>query len=654
MVKESKIKDLVYGKVADMLIDHLSNFGFKYTKSKHQFIRQQGDIHYIIYLSYPFAPLVYDEEKNKLLLSFTVTSAVEMPKFDKWYAEKTNDTTRFSYRKDFLNSAIEISMEDFAREDFYTPTASQEFKRNITRTLINKEDEHFIPFDNFISQGLLNLATGIADLSDVEKIFNADPTRKFYLQYISLLLFGGYTEKANNSFDQVFQKYVEVIEEKQKTNAEEAISSIRNLDGFIATAQKVAQRSYTNPFKRSIKVVNSQGEKFDFSSNIQFHESVRLNTSDFDIRALHVNSIGEILLYTGDFRILKLSARGELLFEKEIAPPVGFARWLNVQTGLIKETDVFFVNNYIIDKNNTIIELPLPVKKQTGKKLQDPHIIDVAWSQKNNQYLVLYQNEFITYNKTGKVEKSIPVSWSTSNRIIVEKEWIVNQTGDNAHQVLDYEGQTLARYEFANGNDHYEFSNSFEHFICFFYATKSQYFNLVNGKKESLWAHPTFIKDYKETLYNDIHHNFGLTLARFSPDDQYIIGGAYHGKYVAWTLPKLERIELIPKPEVFDQLKQMTGNLPEIFVLEKHTFLKNRGNDISNIIFFDNGNLFLTQLGAYLLLLWDRTFNNLGYYKTNGKIALHCEKFLTQQSKNEIVVYVKSQANVTHQVSTNG
>jgi hypothetical protein len=652
MVKESKIKDLVYGKLANTLIDHLGNFGFKYLKSKQQFSRQQGDIHHIIDLSYPSEPLFYDEDKDKLLLSFKVISGVEVPKFDKWYAEKTGDTTRFSVRKDLLNSSIEISFEDFAQEDFYKPTASQEFKRNISRELINKADQHFLPFDDLISQGLPNLAMGIVDLSDVEKIFNASP-RKFSPQHISLLLFGGYTEKANDSFDQLYQKHLEIIAEKQKTNREEAIFSGRNLDEFIAIAQKVAQRSYTNPFKRSIKVVNSQEEKFEFSQNILFNESVRLNTSDFDISALHVNSIGEILLFTNDYRTLKLSARGELLFEKEIAPPAGFARWLNVQTGLIKETDEFFVNNYIIDKNNTIIELPLPVKKQTGKKLQDPHIIDVAWSQKNNQYLVLYQNEFITYNKTAKAEKSIPVGWSTTNRIIVEKEWIINQTGDNVQQVLDFEGKTLAKYEFANGNDHYEFSNSFEHLICFFYATKSQYFDLQKGKKETLWAHPTYIKDYKEILYNDIHHNFGLTQARFSPDDQYIVGGAYHGKYVAWTLPKLERIELIPKPEVFDLLEPMTGTLfsegksidivqkPELVVLENQPFLKNRGNDISNIIFFDNGNLFLTELNFHLLLLWDRTFNNLAYYKTNGKTALHCEKYLTQKTKNEVVVYEK-------------
>lgn len=52
MVRENKIKELVFGKVAGLLIDKLGNFGFKYSKSKHEFVRQQENVNHIIYLSY--------------------------------------------------------------------------------------------------------------------------------------------------------------------------------------------------------------------------------------------------------------------------------------------------------------------------------------------------------------------------------------------------------------------------------------------------------------------------------------------------------------------------------------------------------------------------------------------------------------------------
>lgn len=156
----------------------------------------------------------------------------------------------------------------------------------------------------------------------------------------------------------------------------------------------------------------------------------------------------------------------------------------------------------------------------------------------------------------------------------------VTQKTDTANLLLNFEGQTIGTCEFAKGNHLYEFSNSFEQLICFFYATKSQYYDLQKGKKETLWAHPTYIKDYKETLYNDINNNFGLLIVRFSPDNQYIIGGADHGKYVAWTLPKLDRIELMPTSEAISLLKPLTRTQytngksmeiiqkPEIVVLE--------------------------------------------------------------------------------------
>lgn len=118
-------------------------------------------------------------------------------------------------------------------------------------------------------------------------------------------------------------------------------------------------------------------------------------------------------------------------------------------------------------------------------------------------------------------------------KILPEKNIIITTQHTNTLTILEFDGQVKDIYTIGNGNTNFDVSNDQEQIICFFYSTKSQFFNINSKKKDVLWAHPTFIKDYKETLYNDIHHNFGMAVAKFSPDDTYIVGGAEHGKYVA-------------------------------------------------------------------------------------------------------------------------
>jgi hypothetical protein len=154
-------------------------------------------------------------------------------------------------------------------------------------------------------------------------------------------------------------------------------------------------------------------------------------------------------------------------------------------------------------------------------------------------------------------------------------------------------------------------------------------------------------------MYNDINHNFGLTVAAFSPDDQYIVGGADHGKYVAWRLPSLERVELIPQAEVINMLDPYTyteykdgmhteySYKPSLVHFEGQTYLKNRGNDVNRILFFDKGDLFVMLLDSGIAMVWNRLFKNLGAYKTNGVIHWHADKYLSQQREKDIVIYTR-------------
>ena len=313
-----------------------------------------------------------------------------------------------------------------------------------------------------------------------------------------------------------------------------------------------------------------------------------------------------------------------------------------------------------IKDDNTILELPIPVQKLKKGKFQNSRIIDLAFCENLNKFHILYEDIFITYNSEGQVENSITIGEKSRGRvitrivkIIIEKKWIIAQKIDESIFILDFNGNIIQSYEVGNGNNLFEFSPNFENLICFFYSTKSQFYNLKDEKKGILWAHPTYIKGYKELMYNDINHNFGLTISKFSPNNKYIVGGADHGKYVAWTLPKLERIELIPTDEIIELLEPHKSTRflennkreeiiikAEKIILDKQLFLKNRGNDISKIIFLENGDIFVTEIGpGKLVLSWNSFFSNLTYKKIKGNIELHSEKYLSMKTDEELVIY---------------
>jgi hypothetical protein len=79
---------------------------------------------------------------------------------------------------------------------------------------------------------------------------------------------------------------------------------------------------------------------------------------------------------------------------------------------------------------------------------------------------------------------------------------------------------------------------------------------------------------------------------------------------------------------------------PEIITIENQKFLKNRNNDITNILFFENGDIFITEIARQKIALsWDRNFTNKSVKKLEGKLTQHSEKHLTQYTVEEIIIY---------------
>lgn len=129
MIRDRKIKQLIAGVLVDRLIPHMTSLGFKYAKTKVQFIRQQGLLQQVFSISYVFCSLYYDKTADKLYFSFRLSPTIEVPKFDKWYTEQTGEGMHMQHHMSHIHSAIELPFDELQPEDFYQPGSALEFKK---------------------------------------------------------------------------------------------------------------------------------------------------------------------------------------------------------------------------------------------------------------------------------------------------------------------------------------------------------------------------------------------------------------------------------------------------------------------------------------------------------------------------------------------
>lgn len=659
-VKANKAQELIYENVATKLDAVFSKEGFKYQKSKKRFLRQSGKLDQVISL-YPERPAIYyDDDASQVFVCFQLTANIEMPAFDKWYKSLSDQPSQFMHRvkNGWLRLRMNVSFDEFTGDDFYTPTDSQRFKGLVSSTLAAGKltESESMDLEAAFAGSIPDLLQGFDISTDILKIFEAREY-PYSLPYILLLHYNGYTADAKEHIEKSYQFQLNQVKEKLQQNADDNVKNyLRYFAGFIDIIRKAGITEYPNPFEATVKPVENRQSHLPFAPGLNFKEKLRLDIDQLDIQQHELNSKGEILLLYNNNHVLKLSPDGSLVLVDFVIPsPKGFGQLNWTKTGLLKGSLDFFANNYIIREDNTVLELPLPLN--TTKKSKHPqnfHISNLVYYGRKEKYYLLYEDLFITYNKTGIQESAIKINRTSNGGIYPEKEWLILQYGKNGYGIFNFDGSLISEHEVSGGNHEFALSPGYEYLAFFFYSTKSQLYNLSNGKKHTLWAHPTFVKDYVETMYHDISHNFGMTRAEFSPDSSYIVGGAYHGKYVAWNLPKAERVELIPDP-AFIQLLQPESNRiflnmdgtvapheevrPGIVELEGQRFFVNRGNDFTKIIFIDNGNFFLTELGnANYVLTWNRQFKNIGYLKPEGRINFH-ETVLSVKNSKEIIIY---------------
>lgn len=652
MIKSSTIHELVYAKVVAILMPHLETIGFKYSKTKKNFTRKQGIFHQLVYVHHTSYPIYFNSEAEQIFLEFNIISVIEIPEFENWYFKNMNEKIFFRGQQATIKCEVGLSFDDFKQDDFYTPTPGIVFKKNILQSLSKRSpNEQVTTLDEFINTGLNTIIQDLAQKSDPLVLFEAR-NHPISRTHILLLVFCGHKNLADHYLDQTYENYIELVNENSQKNDSETSRVFASFENFLMEAKILANKEYPNPFNRTVTIKDTQHDAFPFALDLIFTESRRFDISAFSVYAVHLNSFGDIFLFVDNKQVILLNFAGESILKLDIKVPEGFGQ-LGPISGLIEGTSDFFVNNYVIKRTGESIILPLPLPIQKTKRLPSPNIQDLGYSPLLEKYYLLYRNQLLIYTREGSLETNIEMPHGNAKKIFVQQEWVIAEETNAKLFVLNFQGQLIHTFPYNQANYRFDFSRSFQYLICFFYSTKSQFFDLKLGKQTSLWAHPTFIKGYKELMYNDIHQNYGMHLARFSPDEKYIVGGGDHGKYVAWTMPDLKRIELIPQTKLIEMLPskvhlkfdadnkaQEVVNRPELVELDNQLFLKNRDNNLNQIFFLKNGDYFLTEIGnSEFLLAWDRHFNNLSYFRCNGKIGLHVNKYLTQLNKSELVIY---------------
>jgi WD40 repeat protein len=292
----------------------------------------------------------------------------------------------------------------------------------------------------------------------------------------------------------------------------------------------------------------------------------------------------------------------------------------------VDNSKCLILDRYILKEDNEIVDIEKALKTEIKQKHKVNFLISSALFQpENEQYILLcsynYSNTIIAcFNKSFEYISEVSITGKPI-AIFPPRNWVIVQSGK--HIFYNFQGEKAFELDYGNGNYNIEISNRGEYALSFGYATKSDLYELNTLKSKVLWAHPTFVKNYKELLYNDTHHNFDLSIAAFAPDDSYIVGGGHHGKYVAWKLPKMERFELIPAASYLPLFEGA-----EVVELEGAKFLKNRGNFMNNIKFFNGPGNFITRLGDKNLI-WDKNFNNTGMLPIKGRIGSISEDYLT-------------------------
>lgn len=491
----------------------------------------------------------------------------------------------------------------------------------IRRDDSNSNEE--IPFaEEFIAKHLDRvLEVAVSFCSDAQMLNRLKPYR-FGFDYSNFLIFIGKIEEAKLAYLENHTKLKDKIEKKEFSEREYESDCQIVLKNFVKYGKDILGLELSIAYKPknvSVKI----GGKFCIHNELNFEEAYSIVKSPNGIFDYYVNMNGEtIISHANDDLITIWSKEGVMLIECRVEQST------DKIVGYIEDCDVFFVNNFLITRTLEVKQLkpPLIIVNRKEVVVSNYRCTKPVYFRDEKQWVILYsfyhkKNTNIAhfYDENFNLTKTVPLDNDFLD-IIPTTKWILTCKRSTYFHINDFDGNLIVELESNNAAsghyylDYHCFTKSFSHLFSFSYYVKSQLFNLSDFSMKALWAHTTYEKDYKELLYNDINHNFGVTKASFSPDDTYLVAGACHGKYVAWNLPGYERIELIPNAEYLAKMPNA-----EVVFIGKNRYLKNRNHQMGNIQFWENGKYFSFQINQDTLI-FNRQFEHIQTIENSGSI----------------------------------
>lgn len=654
MIKADSLKKLSEKIVLNGLLNKLEPIGFKYLKSKQHFKRTVGNFAQIISFGTSHSPLEFNESTDELYLKFHISANIESPKFDKWITKELKSRSFFRH---FIENVKCIELVDFNtlnRDDFFTPTESRKFKNYITSSLVGIDNDKRISFLEFENK-LAEIIESFDNLNTAKSLYNNKT--KAFRDYLRLLVFEGEIEQAKDAYLEKYNQVKNQVDLSNTDKIEETKKRIQSFEKFASEIEIFFKIKLENPFKRELNKLESKEEKIKLSSDLGFKEHFRFDSSLLEIDSFDINDLGEVSIVTEEKEIIKIKANGDIKSIGKLKVDDCFSNsFNNSKVNWIENAKVFSFNNYILLENDELIELTFDFDKTKFKTNQIPLFIkelsfDSSKKEYHFLYLLNYKHTYHSiYDLSGQLISTYTIDKNILKLNLSRQEYIV-QSEKNSVDIMDFKGNIKENFKYGNGNDHIELSPDGKLMLLHFYSTKSQLYNLDNKKKQTLWAHPTFLKNYKENFYNDINHNFGLTTCKFTPDGKHIIGGADHGKYVIWDTKKFERKELIPNEPSYKIFNWFTTSItngkstenyfkPYSVEHENQNLFINRGYDISKISFLGNGKYIITQVSDSLLI-WTKDFENIGHIYGIGRVTFSANNFLIYKNNNELVIHRK-------------
>lgn len=633
MVKKETIYRLVSEKVVPVLENKLAAWQFKYSKTKKVFFRKVKEFEQSVSIYSYDSGIEYDDSKDLLYLHFDIFTGVSIPAYNKWCAEKLGENVNFYSRSSRIKLYTLVEYNDFSESDFYTPSKAVAFKHYISN-MLGERGGSSAPDVASLASFIDTIATVIERLDALCDITALFETREapYSMQHINLLVYNKQTDRAKELYDQVYNMYTETLLKEPSSQA------VEGFEKFIKRADRALGLKYDNPFIATIIRRDDDGGEIELAPGFTYRSMARFEGKNSKIRSGFYNeATGDIFLFSENKTIFKLDKSGNIVFEQQLLTGSAFDHKLFMSgLDLVHHSGALVLGSYILTGKNQLVTIEKMVQPPAREKERVNFTINDAICMPGEEgYAILcsFNNLHASvifldrdFNLLGQF-----CAGGSPIQLVREKKWAIVNNG--RHAFFDFSGNKLFELEYGNGNRNITLSNKAGYAVSYGYATKSDLYDLETKKSKTLWCHPTYVKNYKEVLYNDTHHNFDLSIAAFSPGDGYLVGGGHHGKYVAWTLPKFERTELIPSGECLSLLKQA-----EVISLDGVDYLKNRGDGMSNIIFFNGGNHFLTQLGIYNFI-WDKNFVNTGCLPLQRRIGGITDDHLTHLDNGVFTVY---------------